>query len=209
MCHSKAKFTYHGTEYPLYYIVKAMHKHDYPYFYNSSNNPVQRITGGKPGGNSTSADYTYEQAVDTIGKLLYLTGLDMGIAYAPTGSGVASKAPYTLMNNLGYWTLSQYQSYNEDRIFSYVEDNYLIYLTGYNTKSGSGHAWVVDGARSCVNDQEEGHPRARFLHCDWGWNGYCNGYFNGAVFELPDRSYRCSDWFGVKRDTDVYKAPTL
>lgn len=29
---------------------------------------------------------------------------------------------------------------------------------------------------------------SKFLHINWGWNGECNGYFNGEVFN-PSNAY--------------------
>ena len=47
-------------------------------------------------------------------------------------------------------------------------------------KYTGGHAWVVDGYIDYVTGwRSEEHL---YLHCNWGWNGNCNGYFLDGVF---------------------------
>lgn len=46
----------------------------------------------------------------------------------------------------------------------------------------SAHEWVIDGALA-QRKTIDGSSRLRFLyHCNWGWNGSCNGYFLGTAF---------------------------
>ena len=35
----------------------------------------------------------------------------------------------------------------------------------------SGHSWVIDGGMHTQDGEY-------LLHCNWGWSGRCNGYFN-------------------------------
>jgi hypothetical protein len=64
-----------------------------------------------------------------------------------------------------------------------------VYMCGKNTVNSKGHAWVVDGYRI----QYDTHayyaaddlrlldrtrtPEKNYVHCNWGWDGYCNGYY--------------------------------
>ena len=64
-----------------------------------------------------------------------------------------------------------------------------VYMCGKNTVNSEGHAWVVDGYRI----QYDTHayyaaddlrlldrtrtPEKNYVHCNWGWDGYCNGYY--------------------------------
>jgi hypothetical protein len=58
----------------------------------------------------------------------------------------------------------------------------------------SGHAWVVDGCigyRQLVrvyNSNEvllrEYYLYRNLVHCNWGWEGVCDGYYETSVFDL-------------------------
>ena len=40
----------------------------------------------------------------------------------------------------------------------------------------SGHSWVIDGGMHTQDGEY-------LLHCNWGWSGRCNGYFNIRCFD--------------------------
>lgn len=85
----------------------------------------------------------------------------------------------------------------------------LIYLgwevrTVGDTIDTIGHAWVVDG---CIYQKQsiqlydhnhvltgEVYDTRDYVHCNWGWNGNCNGYYYTNVFnlnngaEIPDEN---------------------
>lgn len=41
-----------------------------------------------------------------------------------------------------------------------------------------------------------------YLHCDWGWGGFCNGYFEGDVLAISNinRTYQIDSYFTVKNE---------
>lgn len=45
-----------------------------------------------------------------------------------------------------------------------------------------GHAWVVDG----YIDQIENHIQTKYIHCNWGWDGYHNGFFKSDVLNAEE-----------------------
>ena len=62
----------------------------------------------------------------------------------------------------------------------------------------NGHAWVIDGflqmeleklyykngEQFSIGNEVIFLPIKNYLHCNWGWNGSCNGYFASKVFDL-------------------------
>ncbi len=54
----------------------------------------------------------------------------------------------------------------------------------------SGHAWVIDGyLHKYYYNQENNQPthldhELIFLHCNYGWGGECDGYYQEGVFNL-------------------------
>lgn len=88
-----------------------------------------------------------------------------------------------------------------------VSDGYPVYMRGtryYIDENGnwasSGHAWVVDGVaiKGFIQEVSDIPPHIymtyqNLIHCNWGWNGNCNGYFIIGAFEnlynLEDLTY--------------------
>ena len=77
---------------------------------------------------------------------------------------------------------------------------------------GSSHIWVLDGLfdihRHLSNNQIE---RVKLYHFNWGWNGYCDGYYFADDFCLADRVFRddidtnSSGYYGTNDYTDNAK----
>ena len=42
-----------------------------------------------------------------------------------------------------------------------------------------GHAWIYDGAIIASKDGKSN----TFVHCNWGWGGYKNGYYLSNAFD--------------------------
>lgn len=102
------------------------------------------------------------------------------------------------MINCGYSNVN-ISSYNLSTILGMVHDNKLpVFIGGYND-SGTGHAWVIDGCNSYITeywwreyvgteepvmnvDTKVGEKRFDLLHCNYGWNGMCDGYYTSGIF---------------------------
>ena len=50
----------------------------------------------------------------------------------------------------------------------------------------NGHAWVIDGYRHQEGLDALGNVKSTrtLLHCNWGWDGQCNGYYSSNIFSL-------------------------
>lgn len=102
--------------------------------------------------------------------------------------------------------LSSYQRYtsvniinnpNYDDVYSMLEnDKPLLFAAWDEIKKDSivGHIWVVDG---CIYQKQnvqlyngsdvligEYYEMRDYVHCNWGWNGTCDGYYITNVFNL-------------------------
>ena len=191
MSHSKSEFEYYGTKYYFNSILDALDRHD---------NSVEVTT------DPTAPMYTYEQATDYMSKLVYYLGKDLNMSYSTSGSGAFSSDAYNLIYNLGFEISTNFASYNAINVAKYLLDNNIIYVRG------SGHAWVIDGCKSAIfpftdskNNFTLDDPKLVYVHCDWGWGGYCNGYYAGDVFKLapPETtSFTPSNYFAVKLETN-------
>lgn len=191
--HSKYQLSYHNSTYPLRSIITAIEKGQ-----NSNPSNVQkRISGGYP---PTLPEYTYEQAVDSMAKIIYWIGKDVNMYYRPTGSGASSYDAFSLCKTLGFEIPSGYADFNLEKIIRYLEDKHIVYLRGYSDELKGGHAWVSDGCMYCFDIDDPSNIYNMYIRCDWGWNGACNGYYSGAVFDLGNFTYKPLNYFAIKRE---------
>ena len=92
--------------------------------------------------------------------------------FGPDGTGAfSSDIPNLLINHMGYDRQTRWRSrisystreWNELLQNELDNDRPIIY-SGYNSQSG--HAFILDG-----------YTDTNYYSVNWGWSGYCNGYF--------------------------------
>lgn len=188
---SRYMLSYHDSTFHLKSIITAINKEQYPSPYNAP----KRIVGINP-----QPEYTYEQAVDSMARLLYLIGKDVGTEYGENASSAISSKAYSLCKQLYFSIPSGYALFDIKKITQYIKDNHIIYIDGRNVAGGYGHAWVSDACHFCVNYNDHSQIIETYIHCDWGWGGKSNGYYSGSVFETEDHSFRPTWYFAVKRE---------
>ena len=110
--------------------------------------------------------------------LLYDTGISVNMDYANSGSGAWVMGGYPSSE----YALEFYFKYDSDMYHMYKSDNNAtifsdaikenldnslpVIMVGYGDDYGGGHAWNIDGYTG------------NNFHCNWGWGGWSNGYFN-------------------------------
>ena len=190
MSHSKVQLSYHNSVFYLKSMITAINEGQNP---PVANTPKRIIGGYLP-------TYTYEQAVDSMARLLYWIGKDVNMNYTQNGSGAFSSDAYYLCKSLSYSIPSGYATFDIKTITQYLKDNHIIYLRGSDIDDKGGHAWVSDACYFCVDLNDQTKILDTYIHCDWGWGGSCNGYYSGSVFEVSSYKFRPSDYFAVKRE---------
>ena len=119
--------------------------------------------------------------------LLFHTGVSVNMDYDNSGSGAYvvggyPSAFYAMENFFAYSSDISYQwkdnhTDNEyrDIIKNELDHNRPVISQGYGSGQGGGHAWNFDGYSG------------NNLHCNWGWGGSSNGYFNiNSMGGFPD-----------------------
>ena len=127
-------------------------------------------------------NYDNTQA-SAVAKLMYHVGVSSNMDYGVYESGAVSQI--ALANLCTYFIYDKGISIlpkdfmNEadilDSISVDLQAGRPIYVDG-RTKSNSGHAFVCDGMRS------DG-----YIHINWGWGGYCDGYFTMSALNPDDQ----------------------
>lgn len=119
-------------------------------------------------------DGMYNGNVDEIARLAYHSGVSVEMLYGVYSSGTYTQnAVRAFVRHFGYdeekvkfisktsdvdkWLSTIVNELAEGRVVVYRGDN-----------GSSGHCWNVDGWKQST----------QMVHCNWGWNGEGNGYFN-------------------------------
>ena len=107
-----------------------------------------------------------------VANLMVTCGFAVNMGYSTAGSGALSEnVPRAFVNNFSYdktawlyyrdnYTLAEW----EEMLITELEDNGPIYYAG--ASANGAHAFVCDG-----------YDGDHYYHFNWGWGGYCDGYF--------------------------------
>ena len=110
--------------------------------------------------------------------LLFHAGVSVNMDYDWSGSGaqVVGSYPsafYAMENFFGYDSDMSYKwkdQHTDTEYRNFIKDelnyNRPLIAQGFGASYGGGHAWNIDGYSG------------NNLHCNWGWGGSSNGYFN-------------------------------
>ena len=112
-------------------------------------------------------------------------------------------------STLGY-TTDSWDSIPHIDLESELDDGHILLVRG--SRSGSGHAWVLDGyteaeyyeeiyhisGNTIITDEIFGPLYTNLYHINWGWYGMNNGYFAHNVFNpkkviFPDGNINFTD----------------
>lgn len=121
-------------------------------------------------------NYTQVES-DAVAELMYHLGVACNMWYSPNSSGATTASSlYALTTYFDYDAavrvlMKDYM--DEDFIMGEIANelvaNRPIYIEAL-TKKHEGHAFVCDGMQS-----------NGYIHINWGWGGYANGYFSLSV----------------------------
>lgn len=126
-----------------------------------------------------------------------------GTYYGPSSGAVSSDVPAAL-SGLGYSSNSTLIAYDLQTIRSNIDNGLPIYMKGAQIDDDKrvGHAWVVDGYMTYTQMfityislasnngpwriDEIRYRYTYYPHCNWGWSGICDGFFNDGVFKTAN-----------------------
>ncbi len=178
-------------------VAQIMMYHKYPA--NSINLYGQEIEWSRLSKfdiNSTEIKTDADSAA--MGRFVRLIGLSMGTTYTTTGSSAgADDAESTLSYHYGY---ADKRSFDFNLVKTMLSTRRPFYMEGFNSSTGAGHAWVLDGVLDMKVNTWKITYDTRFtpyleksrslestyyfqkVHCNFGWGGLCDGYYTPMTF---------------------------
>lgn len=128
----------------------------------------------------------YVNYVDTaIATLMYDAGVSVNMSYGVTESGAYVNTNASPTTNCAQYALQTYFSYKSSTLqgvyrSAYTDSDWVHLIkaeinagrptiyTGFGSQGG--HCWVADGYSYWDTTDR--------IHFNWGWGGYCNGYYH-------------------------------
>lgn len=171
-----------------------MRHYGYPATGRGSNSYTCSYTGTTLSANFSKSKYdwksmpmddgtnSHDQAYDGVARLMSDIGIAVSMNYNPGGSSASTQtARLALTDNFGYSSKAKYLyakrfSANEwqQKLETEVDNDRLV-LYSASTANGEGHAFVIDGYKNGL------------FSVNWGWGGYCNGYFSLGSLQPNDK----------------------
>ena len=187
---------YHGSNWNFKSIRRAMKDIYFP-----PSTDFQSLKGDVlPDGTNMDIEISYLDAIDVIAKLLFELGKDMNTEYDPEGSGTYMPDGINLLKKLSpNVTADDLQTFTMEAAYEHIMNNEIIVLHGDATGSATSalHAWLADGLGYMIYGDGPGLFRY-YIHCDWGWQGKSNGYYNGELFDAGKYIFVVNSYLGVK-----------
>lgn len=132
-------------------------------------------------------DYSYSEnatANAAVATLMHAAGASVGMEYRDATNGGSStsnlRAVYALQHYFGY---AESLAYVQRKNYTSEAWNEMVYqelqakrpvMIGGNSSEG-GHAFLIDGYSS-----------DNYFHINWGWEGYCDGYYLLSICNPTD-----------------------
>ena len=190
----KDSLNYHGETYNLNVIEKALSDklHEDELNPNNDYEIAQDI------------NMRYGIHVYDVANMVYHIGKDLKTVYTPDVSNTSVFAARKYLVKYGYNVLnSTYIEYNIQDIASSVDNGNIAILVGHD-RDETAHMWLVDGVKFCWNNPNDHslgvNPDLTYLHCNWGWGGFDDGYYNGSVFRTTDHKFSEITYISVKKE---------
>lgn len=171
--------------------------------------------------NFGEADYRYElmpdfldytsrpDEIDAVALLEFHTGVSVEMDYGPNASGAYSgDVQYALSDYFRYANTMSYNDrddYSDDQWIAMLKNEFdngrPVYYSAYSpTKGGTrgGHAFICDG-----------YDENDFMHFNWGWQGFDNGFYSINAMNLTHHGYNYNHYalVNIHPDEEYYEQP--
>lgn len=131
----------------------------------------------------------YAKLVHKVG-----VGCDMNYGFYKQQSFTTPAAAARYLEDMGYSNVDA-RKYDFSKTRSMLDNNLPVFVGAVRLCGGvGGHAWVVDGYRQVdyvkIGKDNNGsvisysvESSSYYVHCNWGWEGVCDGWFANSMLE--------------------------
>ncbi len=170
---------------------------------------------------SGTQDAAYDKEVAT---LIYKVGMKLHNSWGVDKTGASYQGAVDMLKDCSY-NVRYFMDYHENLIKASIKLRQPILACAYAAKTttqtgfgifkgkkdiySSGHVWIIDGylpqnktdkligvtSHKVYNTKSE---KRLLVHCNWGWGGSFNGFFNSGVFDATEGRFSDFDEDGER-----------
>lgn len=139
--------------------------------------------------NRTAYGSSYDRLA--VAQLVLNIGAWCNVIYTPDWAFALPNKARDCMSIFGYQNVVRDYGYSEAKVINMLQNDNPVFIASISGVFG-GHAWVIDGY---INRSREikGYNSAgtlvktstetqSLMHCNFGWQGACNGYYTSGIF---------------------------
>lgn len=133
--------------------------------------------------NDSIAAYSQKEMVSHF--LAYMRESCWGISVTGKQTFALPVMAKVTLASFGYKNVKRHILYSSSTIVHCLQKGCPVLIAAISGVK-DGHAWVIDGYRyqeKIVPESEIVVDKRILFHCNWGWDGYCNGYFASKIFK--------------------------
>lgn len=137
---------------------------------------------------------TDDDLIEKLGEYIYDLAEEMNPDYERDGTGISMYQAAQMLRQAGFSNVMQ-KNLDDDLIYEMVEDGRPVVICAYEA-DGEGHAWLIDGRYLAnVNVYKATYVNGiivskeflwshldNFVHCNFGWYGLSDGYYNYNIY---------------------------
>jgi hypothetical protein len=140
----------------------------------------------------TASDLSIEDDLATIARTIGIFCLAQYNFLFSGGTFAWPVNAESCMKDFGYSDTKRYEGYKADKIEEMLNAGKPVFIAAVSGLA-NGHAWVIDGSVNQTQEVKvyrdgeycETFENDRYLiHCNFGWGGFCDGYYFHDVFDL-------------------------
>ncbi len=146
-----------------------------------------------------------DSVIDAVAWIMWAIGLELPVDWGDTnvrdGTSSCIEDAAALMTRLGYYSVQIINELNTTVVIDMLCDREQpVYIRGRSEVDGESayHAWLIDGCNVYkedfwvrhyidsfrFNEYIENTKEYNLLHCNFGYEGRCDGYYSSGLFKL-------------------------
>lgn len=148
-------------------------------------------------GNSNHSTNATIEVANLVSQIGHLMNADYDNQADETGTSTTKESARALFLSAGYSNAAIVNYSLPAAITMVYHMQKPVFIRGNESDGSNGHAWVIDGCNvyevdywirhyineEIYNEYIEKTREYNLVHCNYGWAGYCDGYYTSGLFD--------------------------
>ncbi len=130
-----------------------------------------------------------------LARFIRNIGISTKTKYSAGGSFTHVKQCKKMFESIGYPSLRKHINYREHEIREMIDKDCPVFIFAVSGKD-DGHFWIIDGykTQNFVDINNNVWANRTLFHCNWGWGGLCDGYYDSGIFRTTKKPVELGEY---------------